>query len=147
MSHPAPNANRLGDASGARTRVEPDSDEWSWLSDRFVSDLQYKRYRKVHLACYNLTFDDNKSRDALLNSFIEARNTYKRLQQGTSKQDEFVSKLDEVAESKKKLWECEITDEFLVESEELDDGGIWLGWVNVLRVFLGTHIMQIKLVY
>lgn len=74
-----------------------------------------------------MTFDDNKSRDALLNSFIEARNTYKRLQQGTSKQDEFVSKLDEVAESKKKLWECEITDEFLVESEELDDGGIWLG--------------------
>ena len=76
-------------------------------------------------ACYNLSFEDNKSRDALLNSFIEARNTYKRLQQGTSKQDEFVVKLDMVAESKKKLWEC-VTDD-LPESEELDDGGIWLG--------------------
>ena len=68
------------------------------------------------LACYNLAFDDNKSRDALLNSFIEARNTYKRLQQGTSKQDEFIRKLDEVAESKKKLWEC-VTDD-KIESED-----------------------------
>jgi len=60
----------------------------------------------------------------VLNSFIEARNLYQRLQRGTSKLDPYSLKLDALAYEKRDLWECMNQGGC---DEDLDDGGIWLG--------------------